>query len=74
MVALKLTKIGNSTGVILPKEVLAELKVEQGDQIFLTRTKDGFIVSAADELVDAQFNTLRKVMKKRRSALRELAK
>ena len=31
MHALKLTQIGNSVGVILPKEVLARLKLEKGD-------------------------------------------
>lgn len=74
MVALKLTKIGNSTGVILPKEVLAEMKLEQGDSIFLTRTKDGYLVTAFNDVADQQIIALRKIMKKRRSALRELAK
>lgn len=73
MVALKLTKIGNSTGVILPKEVLAEMKLEQGDSIFLTRTKDGFSVSPYAENIEQQMKVARQVMKKWRSALRTLA-
>ncbi len=40
-VALKLTQIGNSVGVILPKEVLARLKVQKGDSLFVTDLPDG---------------------------------
>ena len=38
MAALKLTQIGNSVGVILPKEVLARLKLEKGGTVFVTET------------------------------------
>ncbi len=41
MHTLKLTQIGNSVGVILPKEILARLKVEKGDVIYLTESADG---------------------------------
>ena len=37
MHALKLTQIGNSVGVILPKEVLARLKLVKGDSLFIDR-------------------------------------
>ena len=71
---LKLTAVGNSTGVILPREVLARLKAEKGDTIFLTETPDGFRVTPYDAEFEKQMKIGRAVLKKRRAALRELAK
>ena len=71
---LKLIRIGNSTGVILPKEVLDRLDVRAGDQLACTQTPDGVTLSARDDEFDAQMASARKVMKKYRNALRELAK
>lgn len=48
MLNLKLTTIGSSTGVILPRGALARLKVDKGDSIFLTEEKDGFRVTPFD--------------------------
>ncbi|MDQ6679887.1 MAG: AbrB/MazE/SpoVT family DNA-binding domain-containing protein [Pseudomonadota bacterium] len=74
MAALKLTQIGNSVGVILPKEVLARLKVEKGETIYLTESHDGFRLTPHDPTFEAQMTAARKVMKKRRAVLHELAK
>ena len=74
MISLKLTAIGNSTGVVLPKEVTARLKLEKGDTIFLTETPDGYRLSPYSAEFEAQMTAARKIMKKRRNALRELAK
>jgi len=74
MHSLKLTAIGNSTGVVLPKDVLRRLKVEKGDTLYLTETPDGFRITPYDPEFEEQMDTARKVMKKRRAALRELAK
>ena len=74
MLALKLTQVGNSVGVVLPKEVLASLKVEKGDTIFLTETPDGYTLTPYDTEFEAQMTAARSVMKRRRNALRELAK
>ncbi|HEX3972471.1 MAG TPA: AbrB/MazE/SpoVT family DNA-binding domain-containing protein [Stellaceae bacterium] len=74
MVALKLTKIGNSTGVILPKEVLAKLNVEQGDTVYLTEAAGGMRITPYDPDFERQMTLARRVAKKRRNALRELAK
>ncbi len=41
MVALKLSKVGNSVGAVLPKEVLSRLNVGQGDTLYLTEAPDG---------------------------------
>ncbi|HUZ90898.1 MAG TPA: AbrB/MazE/SpoVT family DNA-binding domain-containing protein [Methylocella sp.] len=71
---LKITPIGNSFGVILPKEALAKLKVTGGDAVFLTETPDGFRITPYDPDFEAQMNAAKGVMKRRRNALRELAK
>jgi putative addiction module antidote len=74
MHTLKLTQIGNSVGVILPKEILARLKVEKGDSIFVTETPEGLAITAHDPAFEEQMRAAQKIMKKRRNVLRELAK
>ncbi|MBA3034432.1 MAG: AbrB/MazE/SpoVT family DNA-binding domain-containing protein [Gammaproteobacteria bacterium] len=74
MHVLKLTQIGNSIGVILPKEVLANLKLEKGESLFLTETPDGYVVTPNDPAFEQQMSEAQRIMKKRRAALRELAK
>jgi putative addiction module antidote len=74
MSALKLTRIGNSVGVILPKEVLARLKLEKGDSLYLSENPNGLSLSLNDPGFEAQIETARGIMKKRRAVLRELAK
>ena len=74
MTVLKLTQIGNSVGVILPKEVLARLKVVKGDALYLTDAANGITLSPYSAEFDAQMTSARQIMKKRRSVLRELAK
>ena len=71
---LKLIPIGNSTGVILPKELLQELGVGQGDTVSVTKTPDGIRLQATDVDFDEQMRVARNVMRRRRAALRELAK
>ncbi|MBV9522999.1 MAG: AbrB/MazE/SpoVT family DNA-binding domain-containing protein [Alphaproteobacteria bacterium] len=74
MLALKITKIGNSAGLLLPKEALAKLRVEQGDTVYLTETPDGFRITPYDPDFERQMTLARKVMKRHRAVLRELAK
>jgi putative addiction module antidote len=74
MTRLKVTQIGNSLGVILPKDIIAQMNVEKGDELFLTKTPDGVALSPYDKAFEDQMGVLRQVMKKRRAALRELAK
>jgi len=74
MTALKVTQIGNSLGLILPKELLGRLKLEKGDTVHLTESPDGVRLTPHDPAFEAQMEVARKVMKKRRAALRELAK
>ena len=74
MFALKLTQIGNSVGVILPKEVLARLKLEKGDTVYVTEGPDGYRMTPHNPEFEAQMKAARAIMKKRRAVLRELAK
>jgi len=74
MHALKLTQIGNSVGVILPKEVLARLKVEKGDTLYVTDSPDGVRLTPHDPAFATQMDAARDIMKRRRNVLRELAK
>jgi putative addiction module antidote len=73
-VKLEIIPIGNSFGVILPKETLAKLEVKGGDAVFLTETPDGFRITPHDPEFEAQLSAAKQVMSKRRNALRELAK
>jgi putative addiction module antidote len=71
---LKVRKIGNSLGVVLPKDVLAKLKVGEGAELTVTETPGGLILSAYDDEVARQIEIGRDLMKRYRNALRELAK
>jgi putative addiction module antidote len=71
---VKIIQIGNSLGVTLPKEVLAELNSGKGDTLILSKSPDGIRLTAYDPETSRQLEVMREVMKKRRHALRELAK
>jgi putative addiction module antidote len=75
MFALKLRKIGNSLGVVMPKEALASLKALEGDVIYLTDSPDGgFRITPLNEEFRNQFKQAEKIMREDRNVLRELAK
>jgi putative addiction module antidote len=71
---LKVRKIGNSLGVVLPKEVLAKLGVSEGDELSVSETPDGVALRGFDDRVQEQIEAARRAMKRYRNALRELAK
>lgn len=72
---LKLTQIGNSMGIILPKDVLAKLNLTKGDSVWMTEKSDSEIaLSPYDPDFAEQMQAARTLMKKRRNVLRELAK
>jgi putative addiction module antidote len=71
---LKITRIGNSAGVILPKELLARLNTQVGDVLSVVATPRGIELGAAEPDFDAQMAAAREVMQRRKRALRELAK
>lgn len=71
---LKITRIGNSAGLVLPREALQRLNATQGDTVFLTETPDGFRITPYDPDFERQTVLLERVAKKRRNVLRKLAK
>ena len=72
---LKIRKIGNSYGVVLPKEVLDHLKVQEGDKLFLVDTPDGGLkVTPHDPMHDKVVETAREVMREYRDTFKALAK
>lgn len=70
---LTVTKIGNSEGVILPKEVLAKLRVGKGDKLYLTETPDGYQIRPYDELFARTMEIAERVMREDRDVLKKLA-
>jgi len=74
MTALKLTQIGNSVGVILPKEVLARLKLEKGDMVFITEAANGVTLTPYDPALDEQLKAGREFMREFRDTFHQLAK
>jgi putative addiction module antidote len=71
---LKLRKIGNSYGVILPSEVLKALQLKEGASLTLVPNEKGFQLSAEDTEFQAQMEAARTLMTRYRQTLRELAK
>ncbi|MFA7594796.1 MAG: AbrB/MazE/SpoVT family DNA-binding domain-containing protein [Novosphingobium sp.] len=70
---LKITKIGNSAGVILPKELLAHLNAEVGETLSVVTTPRGIELCAAQAREEGQLATAREVMARRKRALNALA-
>jgi putative addiction module antidote len=67
-------KIGNSEGVILPKDVLGRLRVKAGDTLTIIEGSDGVQLTRADSDLARQLHAAREGMDKYKVALRELAK
>jgi len=74
MIKVKVTAIGNSMGIILPKEALTKLHAGKGDLLFLVDTPEGLTLTPYQQDFEAQMDAAEKVMKKYRNALHELAK
>ena len=71
---LKITKIGNSAGVVLPKDVLARLRVGPGDSLHLTESPDGVRLTAHDPDFEADMAMAEEIMREDRKILRALAR
>jgi putative addiction module antidote len=74
MTSLKLTQIGNSVGVILPKEILARLKLEKGDTVFVTDAPGGVTLTPYDPLLAEQLALGHEFMRDYRDTFHQLAK
>lgn len=75
MLELKVRKIGNSLGVVLPKESLARLRVNEGEILFFTETEDGgYRLSGYNENFAKQVAEAEKIMQQDKDLLRELSR
>jgi len=71
--AVKITTVGNSAGIVLPKEVLSHMNVQKGDSLYLTKTPGGFQIGPYDEEFAAKMEAAERIISKYRDAFRRLA-
>ena len=71
---LEIKKIGNSTGIILPKELLARMGIAQGDKVIVTETPDGFRVTRDNSDLEQAMKIVDDIMVEYRETLQALAK
>jgi putative addiction module antidote len=71
--AVKVTTVGSSVGIVLPKEILSNLNVQKGDMVFLTASPDGVRISPYDPAFARKIEALEQVMRENRDALKKLA-
>jgi putative addiction module antidote len=69
----KIIAIGNSAGIILPKETLARLKIQKGDTVSLHETQTGLQISPYDEEFGAKMEVADRVIRRYRDAFKKLA-
>lgn len=74
MTALKITAVGNSFGVLLPKELIAKLRVEKGDLLHVIETENGIELTPYDPVFEGQMALAEDIMREDRDVLRKLAK
>jgi putative addiction module antidote len=71
---LKITTVGNSAGVILPRELMSRLRVAKGDALYATELPDGVKLTPFDPELAGQMEVAERVMREDRNVLRKLAK
>lgn len=74
MATLKITQIGNSLGLILPREIVERLRLAKGESVSVVETPQGIEITPYDPDFDKKLEAARKVTKRYRNALRELGK
>jgi putative addiction module antidote len=74
MLALKLRKVGTSTGLVLPKEMLGHLHAKEGQEIFAIETPSGYTLTALDPRVQEQVEAGEAFMDRYRDVFAALAK
>lgn len=74
MLILKLIQIGNSVGVVLPKELLARMNLDKGATVFVTKTPDGIALTPYDPALEEQLKAGREFMQEYRDTFHHLAK
>jgi putative addiction module antidote len=74
MLKVKVTAIGNSMGIVLPKEALAKLRADKGDVLYLVDTPEGLTLTPYQQDLEVQIEAAEKVMRRYRTALHKLAR
>ena len=74
MSKLKLTAVGTSTGVVIPKEMLQRMKVARGDFLHVSETAEGYLVTPYDPTIAEQVEAGREFMREFRDTFKALAK
>jgi putative addiction module antidote len=74
MLKVKVTQIGNSMGILLPKEALKKMNSEKGDTLYLVEGPEGYTLTPYSPDFEEQMDAANKVMKDYRNTLRNLAK
>ncbi|MEE8345386.1 MAG: AbrB/MazE/SpoVT family DNA-binding domain-containing protein [Woeseiaceae bacterium] len=75
MLALKVHKVGNSLNLRLPRDAVRQLRVSEGDVVYLTESPDGsYRITPYDPEFENQMELAEEGMKKYRNTLRTLAK
>ena len=74
MLKVKITPVGNSMGILLPKEALSKLKVTKGDTLYLVERPDGYTITPFEQDFEEQMEAADSLMKRYRNTLRQLAK
>ncbi len=70
---LKITTVGNSAGVVLPKELLTRLRLDKGDTLYVTELPDGIKLMPFDPVLAKQMEVAEGVMRRRRTLLHKLS-
>lgn len=73
MHSLKITTVGNSAGVVLPREILDRLHVEKGDSLYALETPNGIELTPYNPEFANQMDAAEQVMREDRDVLRKLA-
>ena len=74
MTTIRIRDVGNSLGIVLPKELIARLRVSKGDKLFVQETVDGIRLTPYDPEFQQQMEIAQMVMREDRDALRALSK
>jgi putative addiction module antidote len=70
---VKLTTVGNSTGIVLPKELLEKMRLQKGDVLHVLETPNGIELTPLNPEFARQMDVAEKVMHEDRDILRKLA-
>jgi putative addiction module antidote len=70
---VKVTNIGNSMGIVLPKEALNKLKAAKGDTLYLVEGADGYILTPYEQDFEQQMDAAKDIMKRYQNTLKKLA-